>query len=435
MRKISDYNDALGFLYSFIDYERRTGWKYTTTEFNLNRMNDFLGVLGNPHKHGWFVHVAGTNGKGSVCAMIATALNRAGYKTGLYTSPHLITFRERIRIDGSVISKDEVVTAVNRIHDATDQFKGLTFFEVWTGLAFLYFAESGVDVSVVEVGMGGRLDSTNVITPEVSVITSISVDHRGALGEKTEQIASEKAGIIKSGKPVVCAPQEPDVIKVIQKKADSVNAPLTLIGRDVDYTISDGRVSYNGIKWEIEPFYVPLNGVMQFENTAIALAALETIDRAGYPVAVKNAREGVENVIWPGRLQQIADHPTVIIDGACNPGAMKSVTEYITTRTDRENVVAVVAMCRDKDIKDVLDILGNVSSRFVLTQVKNPRAMNAHDLEKHTPGHVETYVRELPSAALEQAILLAGNDGLVLVTGSLYLVGDILRLYNIGEFD
>ncbi|MCE5250616.1 bifunctional folylpolyglutamate synthase/dihydrofolate synthase [bacterium] len=435
MSQVSTYEEALRFLYSFIDYERHAGWKYDTVHFNLDRYRDYLHALGSPHEHGRYVHVAGTNGKGSVCAMIDSVLREAGLKTGLYTSPHLITFRERIRQNGVCISCEEVVKSVNRIKEITGRFESLTFFEVWTALAFDYFARNDLDVTVLEVGMGGRLDSTNVIEPDVSVITSISMDHRGKLGDTPEQIAREKAGIIKPGIPVISAPQDGAVLGVLESKAREAGAQLVIIGRDVQYDIASGGINYSGTRWTLDNVHIQLNGAMQYENTAVSLAALEVLSQRGYPVNEDTAREGIRHVKWPGRLQHVTENPIVVVDGACNTGAMKMVHEYISSLARRERVVALVGMCRDKDVRDVLEILGKTASRFVLTQVNNPRAMDADELAGHSPGTVTKFVEKNPTGALDRAIELAGENGLVIATGSLYLVGEILRRYSIEEFD
>ncbi len=435
MKTATTYDDALDYLYSFIDYEHDSAWKYNTEHFDLSRFRDFLCALGNPHEQGRFVHVAGTNGKGSVAAMIASALSESGMHTGLYTSPHLITFRERIRINGTIISPDEDIDTVKRIKEASQRFDGLTFFEIWTALALHYFAEQKIDVSVIEVGLGGRLDSTNVINPDVSVITSIAVDHRGKLGDSPEQIAREKAGIIKQCVPVVSAPQEKSVGNVLEEKAKKERAEFYLVGRDMRYDIVNSSINYSGLKWRINNVAVPLNGIIQCENAAVALAALEVLEDSGYPVADHSARMGIGSVKWPGRLQKVSSNPGVFVDGACNAEAMKAVADYISTLTDRDRVVAVVGMCSDKDVEEVLDMLGKAASRFVLTQVVNPRAMMPHELAARSPGSVETIVQERTSSALERAVSLAGGDGLVIATGSLYLVGEVLRYYGAGEHD
>lgn len=429
----SAYRSALAFLYSFVDYERNAWWKYDTGHFNLDRVRSLLAALGNPHEHGWYAHVAGTNGKGSVCAMIASALREAGLTVGLYTSPHLVTFRERIRVNGQIMSRDEVIASVRRIRSAAESITGLTFFDVWTALAFDHFARRGADASVIEVGMGGRLDSTNVITPAVSVITSISMDHRGKLGETPAEIAAEKAGILKLGVPAVSAPQTPDVAAVLEARAAETGSHIVVLGRDVSWERSGDFLCYRGRRWALEPVSVPMPGNFQFENAATALAALETLAESGCPVNSKSAKRGIEHVRWPGRLETIAHRPEIVVDGACNPGAMTVVAEYIASRSPRGDTAAVFAMCRDKEVVDVLSILGSAASRIVFTQVRNPRAMDAAELAAKAPQGVESFIEPNPDDALKRAAGLVGEDGLVLVIGSLYLVGEVFRIYGIGD--
>jgi len=208
-----------------------------------------------------------------------------------------------------------------------------------------------------------------------------------------------------------------------------------MLGRDVRYNIVNGSISYSGVKWRLDSVSIPLKGSMQFENTALAIAALEALAVKGFPVDESSVRRGIEGVDWPGRLQHVAEHPAVIVDGACNIEAMKAVVDYVTGIYSSDHTVAVVGMCADKDIRGVLDVLGRTASRFVCTRVDNPRAIRAVELAEQAPPNVETIVREDPVEALEHAVALAGSDGVVIATGSLYLVGDVLRYYGIGEHD
>ncbi len=428
----SEYHKALDFLYGFIDYERDFKWKYDDDHFDLSRVRKLLNALGNPHEKGRFVHIAGTNGKGSVAAMISSALMQSGYKTGLYTSPHLVTFRERIKINDSLIPRGDVVYETGLLKSAVNQIEGLTFFEVWTVLAFDYFARKSVDVSVIEVGMGGRLDTTNVISPAVSVITSISMDHLGKLGNTIEKIAYEKAGIIKPDIPVVSAPQNDEVLQILEEKAEEVKTKFICVGREVNYTVCDDSMNYNGIDWKLNDLHIPLAGTIQLENAAVALAALETVSSEGYSVTPRSARKGVESVRWPGRLHTVSEKPEVIVDGACNIGAMKTVRDYVLGKKSKDNVVAVISMCRDKDVDKVLGIAEQMASRFVFTEVNNPRIMPACELAVRSLKEKNTFIEADPFKAVQKSISLAGSEGLVIITGSLYLVGEVLRYYSMG---
>ncbi len=424
----SEYEEAHDFLYSFVDYERDSKWKYDNIYFDLSRVEKFLHILGNPHKKGWFVHVAGTNGKGSVAAMIASVLTQSGFKTGLYTSPHLVTFRERIKIDGKMISKDDVVDEVQLIKTAAKQMERLTFFDVWTALAFNYFARQSVDVSVIEVGLGGRLDSTNVISPSISIITSISMDHCGKLGDTVEKIAYEKAGIIKPGIPVVSAPQNDGVKSVLEKKAKEKGSKFFYVGSDLT---DNSSIYYSGLLWKFNNLNIPLKGTFQHENVAVALTALEIVASEHHAITSECARWGIENVCWPGRLQTVSKHPEVIVDGACNIGAMMALKDYLSKKKSKDKIVAVLGICRDKEVNQVLEILGQATSQVVFTQTDNPRALCADALAKRFNDTKKNIVESNPVKAVEKAVSIAGADGLVIVTGSLYLVGEVLKNYKL----
>ncbi|MFC1485412.1 bifunctional folylpolyglutamate synthase/dihydrofolate synthase [Candidatus Latescibacterota bacterium] len=426
-----EYHEAIEFLYGFIDYEQTVGWKYDGTNFSMDRVRGFFHALGDPHQKGSFIHVTGTNGKGSTAAMIASALTAAGYRTGLYTSPHLISFRERIRVDSALITPEEVIAGVDRIRPIAGRFPGLTFFEVWTGLAFDHFIRKRTDVTVVEVGMGGRIDTTNVILPEVAVFTSISIDHRRTLGNTIRKITSQKAGIIKPGVPVVTAPQYPDAISIIEDTAHDRGAPVVLVGRDVTYRWHDKCIDYRGTGWQFEHITVPLPGAFQAENAAVAIASLEQLASRDYTLSPAAVKRGIETVHWPGRLQTVRTVPRVIVDGACNVDAMREVRDYLLSLGPKKNAVAVFGICRDKDIDRVIQVLGKAVSRFVFTRTDNPRAVDAADLAKRASAKIPVTVQPNSAAALEEAIALAGSDGVVIVTGSLYLVGELMKYLGI----
>jgi dihydrofolate synthase / folylpolyglutamate synthase len=431
----TDYTEALEFLYSFVDYEKNWSWKYNDGSFNLNRVKKLLARLGNPQNKCRFIHVAGTNGKGSVASMTASALSACGFKTGLYTSPHLVTFRERIRIDGEKIPKPDVIKGVSFIREAVKDIEGLTFFDVWTSLAFYYFAENLTDFAVIEVGMGGRLDSTNVITPVVSVITSVSIDHRGKLGDTVEKIAFEKAGIIKHGVPSVSSPQCEKVMGVLVKAAEDAGSKLTVVGNNVSFkALDNNRINYHGLKWDIQDITIPLNGRFQQLNTATSLATLEILSDSNKRIIPDKVIEGISKVYWPGRLQKISENPDIIVDGACNIDAMESVRDYLL-ECGNPNKVVVIGICGDKDVKEVLGILKDTVSAYVFTRAENPRSMSAKDLCKFAPDNIACYVESEPSRALGKAMSIVGDDGLVMVTGSLYLIGEIFSYFGILEND
>ena len=425
------YREALEYLYGFIDYERTVGWKYNGIHFSMDRVRSFFHALGDPHLKSPSVHLTGTNGKGSTAAMVASALAANGHRVGLYTSPHLISFRERIRVDGTLITPEEVIAGVERIRPIAGQFSGLTFFEVWTGLAFDYFVRKKTNVAIVEVGMGGRIDTTNVIIPVLSVFTRISVDHRKTLGNTIAKITSQKAGIIKPGVPVVTAPQFPDALRIIEDTARDLGSPVVLVARDVAYRRHDRFIDYRGVDWQTDNIAVPLPGAFQAENAAVAVTVLEQLASRGFVMLPDAVRRGIETVSWPGRLQTVRTMPRVIVDGACNADAMREVRDYLLSLGPKKNTVAVFGICRDKDIDQVLQILGKAVSRFVITRADNPRAVDAGDLAGRIPPGIPVSIQPDSAAALEEAKALAGSDGVVIVTGSLYLVGEIMKYLGI----
>ncbi len=333
------YPEALDYLYGFIDYSQERSYRYSAEVFDLGRMVRLLERLGDPQNSFPSVHVAGTKGKGSVSSLIASSLQAAGYRTGLYTSPHLVRFTERIRIDGREIEEAAMARRVAEIRPHVAEVPGLTTFELITAVAFLHFARESVQAAVIEVGLGGRLDATNVVTPKVAVITSLSYDHTHLLGEKLSEIAGEKAGIIKSGVPVVLAPQQREAELEVERVAAERGAPLVKIGRDWLYApgsrtlsgqslhiwpaaeqpLMDAFVeSGGGEEWVPPRFDVPLLGHHQVLNAAVAYAALDQLRRGGLPIPEPAIREGFRRVEWPGRFQVLSSDPTLVIDSAHN---------------------------------------------------------------------------------------------------------------------
>ncbi len=433
--KIRNYRDALDYFYSFIDYERRSGWKYNDKTFSLDRLRSFLDRISAPHRSGRFIHIAGTNGKGSVAAIAAKTLSAAGYRTGLYTSPHLLSFRERIRIDGVSISHEECIDAARRFSEETAEFPGLTFFEVWTALAFDHFARNNTDIAVIETGMGGRLDASSVIIPDVSVITPISMDHCGILGDTLAAIAGEKAGIIKPGVPVISAKQEPEALTSIKRAARDNKSTLFLAGSDFKHAGNPEYFEYSGIHWHFSIENPALHGAMQSDNAALACAALEMLDENGMSVSIENMRKGLRTVSWPGRLQVIAHSPEVILDGACNLSAASALIDFADSCMPNGKRVAVVAMCSDKSIAEFLGLLADSVDHFVFCAVENPRAKSAGELLAMLAGGAVGETSLDSGSAIERGRELAGADGQVLVTGSLYLVGEALRHFGVEYLD
>lgn len=430
-----EYREAIEYLHSLTDYEKRRIERYSPQTLDLSRVEQLLEMLGNPHRAYPSVHIAGTKGKGSTSAMIASALRAAGYRTALYTSPHLHTFRERIRVGSDLIAKEEVIALVEELRPLIARVPGITTFEAITAMAFAYYARKGVEFAVVEVGLGGRLDATNVITPEVSVITSLSLDHTYLLGDTLPQIAAEKAGIIKPGIPVVTAPQKPEALEVLEEVARSRNAPLTVVGRD--WTWEDGPRSLNGqffaarcLRDEGNKFagvyYIPLLGRFQLENATTALAALHILRERGFSRLTPDAaREGLRTVEWPGRMEVLNLDPLVVVDCAHNPYSTEVLREALREWFPGRKWVVIFGASADKDIAGMLKALQPITDYLIVTRSDHPRAatpVELADLAASVGMGAEITVNIHRAFQRAQAVLRP-KDG-ILVTGSIFLVAE-----------
>ena len=378
-----NYLEAIAYLHSLTDYEKTRIERYTPETLDLSRVERLLAAVGNPHTRFPAVHIAGTKGKGSTAALCEACLRAAGYRTGCYTSPHLHTFRERIRVAGRKITRKEVVALVEKVRLLIERAPGVTTFEAITVMGFLYFARSGVDVAVVEVGLGGRLDATNVLTPEVSVITSLSLDHTYLLGNTLAEIAYEKAGIIKPGIPVVSAPQRAEAIEVLEAISRERGAPLTEVGRDWDYEPGpadlDGqvftirRITGGGSELDGE-YWIPLLGRHQLENGASAIAALDIMCQQGFRIPAEAVRKGLRNVHWPGRLEILSREPLIVVDCAHNPYSAQVLRQALEEWFPGQRWVLIFGASTDKDIAGVLRALLPISDYIIVTRSDHPRA-------------------------------------------------------------
>ena len=433
------YKEALEFIYSFTDYEKLRSYRYSPEEFNLARMERLLKLVGNPHLSFLSFHVAGTKGKGSTCAMIESALRAQGYRTGLYTSPHLHTFRERIQIAGELVSEEDVTWAVERLRPSVEKVEGLTTFEVITALSFLLFASKGVEVAVVEVGLGGRLDATNVINPLVSIITSLSFDHTQLLGSTLTSIAREKAGIIKEGIPVVSAPQEKEALEVIEETARLKDSSLVVVGRDwvwegvergwdgQSFTIK--RLNPPGFSLNVR---VPLLGAFQPENATVAVAALDTARHRGLSISDEAIREGLEKVRWPGRLEVLQSSPLFIVDGAHNVESAQYLAQSLRELFPWNRLFLIFGVSADKDIAGMMAELLPLADEVIFTRASNPRAASPEEmLGKAEALGFKGRAVEPVRKAVEEALKEAGPGDLICVTGSLFLVADAKEAWAI----
>jgi dihydrofolate synthase / folylpolyglutamate synthase len=387
-------------------YSAAIDWLFGTQnrgiKLGLDNIQHLLAALGEPQDELKFIHVAGTNGKGSVCAMIDSVCRSAGIKTGLFTSPHLVRFNERIQISGSPIDDEAVVRGIRQIREVIDEERHPTFFEITTALAFDYFRDQAVDLVVLETGLGGRLDATNVVNPLVSVLTSIDLDHQSWLGHALGEIAFEKAGIIKPGVPVVSGPQLPEVRIVLEQIAADRSASLSYV--DVP----------------VEDLFIGLAGSHQRLNAAIALNAIR---EAGIHVRTQAMEKGLADVSWPGRFQRIDDR--IILDGAHNPAAAKRLVETWRECVGPQRATIIFGGMRDKDLRGMISTLATLAARFLIVPIRSRRTASPAHIEAIVPKHLSA----TQCASVNQALGIARrfNDP-ILVTGSLFLVGELLAI-------
>jgi len=409
---------------------------YNHTNFNLSRMLRILAALGNPHKRIRTVHVAGTKGKGSTCHMVASMLQNAGYRTGLYTSPHFVDLRERISIDGRLITERDFTRLMATIAPVVDRLRRdePTFFEIMTAAAFLYFANSKVDIAVIETGLGGRLDATNVIKPEVCGITSISYDHVAQLGNTLEKIAAEKAGIFKPGVPVISAPQPASVRRVLRKAAEQVGCPLRILGEDIEFsyrfecsrvTGPHTRVCVSTPTSRFDHLRVPLLGEHQAHNCGVALGIIDALRQCGYDVPGQAAIDGLAKVRVQGRLEFIRDYPRTVVDAAHNAASIGALMRAIGQNITYDSMVVIFGCSADKDIDGMLDQLQLGADKVIFTSTGVPRSADPHDLLNRFIERSQkmAQVGETLAEAYDIACRCVTREDLICITGSVYLVG------------
>jgi len=428
------YREALLAIFQRTDYERQEQPPYAERVWRLERMEELLAQLGNPHHAFRSVHIAGTKGKGSTTAMIESVLRAAGYRTGMYTSPHLHTFRERIRVAGELIPEEAVSRLVESMIPVLAVRPDVTVFEIITALGMCYFAERQIDIGVFEVGMGGRLDATNVLHPMVSVITSISLDHVKVLGDTLEAIAREKAGIIKPGTPTVSSPQQPEAMRVICETCEQRQAPLEVVGRDWHWQLLEADLSgqrfriYRDGK-ERTPEYpllsIPLLGEYQLENACATVAAIEVLRRAGLSIDQQAVQQGLATVRWPGRLEILGQQPLVVADGAHNPYSIERLLAALRQYLTYKRLIVIFGASLTHTPEKLLALLLPAADALYVTQSRHPKAAPAADLQSivNVLGY-RASVAKTPFEALQEALAQAHQDDLVLVTGSLFVVAE-----------
>lgn len=425
----TQYNQALDYLYSFVDYSLKHISELAKAEFNLDRMFALMEELGNPQKNYSVIHVAGTKGKGSVAALCASALKAAGYQTGLYTSPHLWDYTERIQINGEPISHEQLVKLVEEIKPAVAKIPKLTTFEITTALGLLAFAKNDVTAAVIEVGLGGRLDATNIVTPSVSVITSLSYDHMAVLGNTLTEIAGEKAGIIKEGIPVVSAPQTEEALRVLERVAKEKGSPLILVGKDVRFermssSLAGQSLNLSSLRQaQSVELTIPLLGSHQVENAAIAYTSLKA---SGIPISDESIWNGFAQVKWPARFELLQLEPPVIVDSAHNRDSARRLRETLDEYFPDLPVILLFCALEDKDIPGMLEELKPRLECVVATRADHPRAPStAWMAEQVRKAGIPVEAVAPVSNALERALELAGNQKLVLSAGSVAFAGEV----------
>lgn len=444
--EISNYSAAVRWLLERPDFERMRVVKYTDDAFKLERMRALLAKLGNPQEQFRTVHVAGTNGKGSTTAMLAAMLQECGYAVGLYTSPHLVDLRERIQINGVMIEKSDFTDLMKEVAEAASKIDGEpTFFELVTAVGFLYFAERAVDIAVIEVGLGGRLDSTNVIRPEASIVTSIDFDHTKLLGPTLADIAREKAGIFKKDVPAFIFESDPAVEKMMAEVAASVGAPLKIVNKDIEFSSRfcstddlgpHTRVCLYSKTSRLEHLPVPLPGEHQASNCGLALAAIDHLKTVGFDCPEEKITAGLAKTKIPGRMQLVWDRPRVLVDGAHNPASMSALMRCVGAHVPYDSMVCVFGCCADKDVPTLLDRVNLGADKVIFTRAQsNARAADPDELQRlfmERSGKMSQVARSLPEA-LELATRAVSREDLVCVTGSFYLVGETLK--HLAHFD
>ena len=405
--------------------------------YKLERMDRALELIGNPHLRLQVVHIAGTKGKGSVAAMLDSCLRAAGYHTGLYTKPHLVHLTERTRIDGAEMPAALMIEYIERLRLIYERAGlALTFFEFTVALMFLYFAEAGIEVAVVETGLGGRLDSTNVVRPVLSVITPIGFDHMEYLGYTIKSIAAEKGGIIKPGVPVVIGARDQEARTTLSEIAAQRGSASMMIDRDFSYRshAPAHRLDYAGLGINMKGVELGVAGQFQHENAAIALAAVEALRGAGWRLEESHARRGLSEVVWPGRFDVVRRCPLVVLDCAHNELSVEALLETIALELGSEARPRLVFGClSDKNWVRMAQQLGPRVRDVTLTRVTPKRPLEPERLVEHFSAYAPTRVIREPLAAIEQVMTEAGAEDFVLVTGSVYLIGEIYPYFLAAE--
>jgi dihydrofolate synthase/folylpolyglutamate synthase len=414
-----NYEESLSYLYNL----ERFGIK-----LDLSNTISLMKHLDNPHLKFPSIHIAGSNGKGSVAAMLESILSASGYKTGLYTSPHLVDFRERIRIGEELIDKDFLLDFVNDLKEEIDQ-NGYTFFEVTTALAFSYFANKNIDIAVLETGLGGRLDSTNIVNPLISIITNISLEHTEHLGTTVPQIAFEKAGIIKNGVPTVTAAGDSEALQVIKDVCTERKSPFSLVSENSEVAIHKLSIDQSTFDYSsYKNLELNLAGRHQITNACLAIFAIEKLKETGWRIKSKAVRDGLKDVNWPGRLEIFRKNPLTLLDVAHNPAGTKTLVNALEEFFPERKIIFIFGVMADKDYPSMLNEISRKAKFILLTKPDYKRAADPELLEKvlidlGTPYEVLPQVKQAYIFALKNAT----RDDVICITGSHFTVGEFLK--------
>jgi dihydrofolate synthase / folylpolyglutamate synthase len=420
----SPYQDSLDYLYGLQKYG---------IKFGLNSTENLLSRVGNPHRRLRCIHIAGTNGKGSTAATLSSILKRHGLRVGLYTSPHLVRFTERFRINDEEAPYERILEVFGHVRRIVNDLEPPTFFEMATAMAFLYFAEEEVDWAIVEVGMGGRLDATNVIHPQVSVVTNIAFDHEEFLGNTLAAITREKAGIIKPHVPVVTAARQPLVQAILKTTSLQREAPLYRLGKDFRVKRNpDGSFHYVGLAQRFPSLHLNLSGSHQLHNAALALATLEVLEKAKpFCLDLEAVREGLGQVYWPARLEVLQKNPLIILDGAHNPNGAECLRNALKQSFPKRPLHLVLGIMADKNLRGILSRLLPGAATAIFTQPKYARAADPETLKRLARPYLQRhYVIPDPATAIQQAKSFAAPEDVICIAGSLYFAGEVKELFG-----
>ncbi len=434
-----NYAESLRYVLSFTNFETARSIPYTERTWHLERISALLQALAHPHERFKAVHIAGTKGKGSTAAMIDAIFQAAGLRTGLYTSPHLHSFRERVRVQGHLIPRERWAHIVSRIRDVVPSLPlRPNTFDVLPAIGFQYFAEERVPLAVVEVGLGGRLDSTNVVHPTLTLITSLGLEHTAILGPTLQHIAREKGGIVKPGVPVILAPQPPQAMEVLETIAAEKGAPITVLGVDWQYNLQ--QVEKDGIRLSIihkdgtgyRDLYVALRGRHQAINAALATVAFHMLRELGWPLTEDHLRQGLAQVRWPGRMEILQERPVLIIDSAHTIESAQELLHALDLWFPWRRVHLIFGASQDKPIEALLDIFWPRVTSVFITRSEHPRAASPDFILEQMPDFPgpDVYTFARVEDALDTALHLADEDDIICVAGSIFLVAAVRELWG-----